>query len=74
MNKIIKDIIDRNCTTKEKDKALNSLIDDINMAKKVAGTRKVAKMVEATSQKPKKMRKRNRLKFLFLKKMCQRKK
>lgn len=33
MNKIIKDIIDRNCTDEEKKKALNSLSNEINMAK-----------------------------------------
>ena len=33
MNKIIKDIIDRNCTDEEKKKALDSLYDEINMAK-----------------------------------------
>ena len=33
MNKTIKDILDRNCTDKEKNKTLDSLIDDINMAK-----------------------------------------
>ena len=33
MNKVIRDIIDRNCTNEDKKGALDSLINDINMAK-----------------------------------------
>ena len=33
MNKVIRDIVDRNCANEDKNRALDSLIDDINMAK-----------------------------------------
>ena len=35
MNKVIKDIIDRNCTNEEKNKALNSLTNEIEIAKDI---------------------------------------
>ena len=34
MNKVIRDIVDRNCANEDKNRALDSLIDDINMAKR----------------------------------------
>ena len=34
MNKVIRDIVDRNYANEDKNRALDSLIDDINMAKR----------------------------------------